>query len=40
MDLITASLITANTPCAWGRLPVASNNNRANHNASFRRALA
>ena len=40
MDLITASLITATAPCAWGTLPVASNNNPANHNASFGRALA
>ena len=40
MDLITANLTTATAPCARGMLPAASNNNRANRNASFWRALA
>ena len=40
MHLITASLTTATAPCARGTLLAANNNNRANNNASFWRALA
>ena len=40
MDFITASPTTATAPCARGMLPAASNNNRANNNASFWQALA
>jgi hypothetical protein len=40
MDFITASLTIATAPCARCMLPAVSNNNRANNNASFWRALA